>query len=233
MYVADQPIKRHRVLKSLKIASVMLLIVALVAGWLIWKDATKASIVDTSKNTAITSKVAEEKVVTKLYDEPYFSIELPEDWTIISRNDKSNSPLYIEWQQGKGSKDRWLKLYYDNIPTDTPINRLLPITVTNGRIVPSVLSENCSTFTGLDQKDKSPGQKVELMASKWQNINFICDLGRSERNVTGTGADGFGYAVPLTGETKGKHTYFFMYTDHNVRPDYKIFTDALRTFTAK
>jgi hypothetical protein len=53
-----------------------------------------------------------------------------------------------------------------------------------------------------------------------------------QQNQVGTASADDGYNVPITGPLKGTHTYFFVYTDNNVRPDTSILSDALKTFVA-
>ena len=39
--------------------------------------------------------------------------------------------------------------------------------------------------------------------------------------------------VTVVGPKAGKHSYFFIYTDHNAHPNYEIFIDIVASFKAR
>lgn len=159
--------------------------------------------------------------------EPYFSMSLPNGWKETERV-SNNRERSITWQSKiKKEDNRWLKLYVDLIPPDVAINRLLPLDVAGASVNYRQLSDNCKNFTTANKDTKVP-QK-----SKWQNVEFICDLPRFVQNKVGTGTAGALNSTTITGADKGKHKYFFVYTDHNIHPDYQLFYDMLKSFKAK
>jgi hypothetical protein len=74
---------------------------------------------------------------------------------------------------------------------------------------------------------------AEATHAKWSGINFLCDLGNYLRDVVGTSSPEGINSVTLTGNTTGKHTLFFMYTDNTPSPDYSTFINALKSFQLK
>ncbi len=232
MYIVDEPVRSER--KPYRaIVTTFAVITALGGGvfWWLVHDANSSNQIRQSTTTPIVSKVEDDTVAKKLFDEPEFYMKLPEDWELTERHNSKNGLRYLQWQQQSGSKDRWLRLYIDSLPGENWVNRLLPIIIKGDRFIPAQISDNCTTFTVPNNVAGQP--KIEEMPSKWQNVPFICDLGRDKRNVIGTGAVEVGNAVPITGQSGNTHTYYFVYTDQNTREDTTIFTNALKTFVAK
>ena len=53
------------------------------------------------------------------------------------------------------------------------------------------------------------------------------------QNLTGTASEDEGIGNTIVSSDGTKHKYFFVYIDHNVAPDNKIFTEALKSFETK
>lgn len=200
-----------------------------ILGFIIW-DASKNSQsgqIEGSSRSVQQQEDVKAAVSKTNVSEPYFSMELPDGWKEAGRVTTTRERS-ITWQSKiKKEDNRWLKLYIDVIPADTAVNRLLPIDVTGATITYRQLSDNCKNFTTAKKDVKVP-QK-----SKWQDIEFLCDLPNFVQNKVGTGTKGGLNATTITGPEKGKHKYLFVYTDHNIHPDYQLFYDMLESFKAK
>lgn len=106
----------------------------------------------------------------------------------------------------------------------------MPITLVENKIVPGILSDDCKTFTGAPlDKSVANSASASTWTAKWQGINFVCDMARPQ-NLIGTASEEEGIGNTITGSDGKKHRYFFVYIDHNVNPDYGIFTNALKSF---
>jgi hypothetical protein len=95
------------------------------------------------------------------------------------------------------------------------------------------MSDVCLTFTGAPASSAQTAQSLPNQLAKWQGINFMCDLSNYNNNSVGTSSLQGINTVTLTGSTTGRHSFFFLYVDHNIQPDYSIFTNALKSFRVK
>ncbi|MEZ6331378.1 MAG: hypothetical protein R3B12_05270 [Candidatus Saccharimonadales bacterium] len=160
-----------------------------------------------------------------------FKISLPEGWVLNGKQNPYYNQVYYEFQSKvKDYENRWLKAYVDVIPQEYALNKLLPITVEGNRIQPGVMSEDCKSFTGAP-KPGAGQTSAQTWKATWQDVTFVCDMA-TQQNHIGTANATNGYNVPIVGPTKGKHTYFFVYIDHNIRPDTTILKNALKSFEA-
>lgn len=155
-----------------------------------------------------------------------FQINLPKDWQQITP--PTASAAYSWRGATKDNNARALDVYIDAIPANFAVNRMLPLTA-NGSGVQATggVSNNCSTFTLASTTDPHTG----IAPSKWDGIDFLCDMANYVRNVVGTSsADGVN-TLSVSGPS-GTHRYFFVYTDHSGEPEYDTFTQALQSFQA-
>ena len=157
------------------------------------------------------------KIDTELY-----TMQLPPGWKQISHN-KDTRYLSTQWQNG----NRILELFTDKIPVDTAFNRILPVNIENDIIELGLMSDNCSKFTA-----KTDESDLKVM-SKWDNASFLCDLSNWSDNIIGVSDKETGTTLQLTGDTKGLHSYMFIYTDRGIPEDVTPITTALRTLEPK
>jgi hypothetical protein len=222
--------QRRRRIIGVLIGSV--LIVALIVGALIW-GLGRNSDSSSSGNGNTVAQVLNEGIKRLTVDESAFSFDLPGDWKEISRKNTSTEHS-ITWQATKKNEDnRSLTLYIDTIPTTKAVNRLVPVMAQNNTLSVGDTSDNCSTFTGGGSLNAQQAVNLKPAPAKWQKVDFICDLPRPIDNEVGTGSTDGINTVKVTGPSKGTHQYFFLFTDHNIQPNYSIFLDALRSFKAK
>jgi hypothetical protein len=226
MYRHNRKVKLKRDKHVFWIAIIVVSIVILVVWLLIHDDINNSA--ETTKAAPIISDVAGTSDERRLViNEASFSFSVPDDWKQKARETKPYN--FWRWEATKKNADaRSLELYVDTIPENLAINRLLPVSANENRLLLGTVSDNCTTFT----EPKSKGSKENVM-SRWQKVNFLCDMGNYSRNVIGTGSEGALNRTQVTGVEGAKHNYFFVYTDHTSRPDDSIFEDMLKTFEAK
>jgi hypothetical protein len=87
-----------------------------------------------------------------------------------------------------------------------------------------LLSDDCANF--------SNGSLTQVAQSKWQGINFLCNLPNRYDDQVGTGSMGEINSVTVSGATGGKHNYFFLYTDRSAEPLYTYLYTIISGFTA-
>lgn len=180
---------------------------------------------------AVVHEFAAPETADRLFDEKNFSIKLPMDWRLVVHSDEALYNKYSFQATGKNQDNRWLEVYVDRVPAGGSANRMLPVIVSDNRIViASSVSENCTTFTG--QKTVQPSN-ISTLPAKWQGVSFDCDIANYARNVVGVGSPENGRNLPLVGATGQKHIYYFVYIDHNSNPDYQILERALSNFSPK
>ena len=231
-YQYDHKPGRRRRRQVLAVAGLSALILGGV-GALVLGDVRKSQSTEVSGKAQTILQANDDSVNRFRVNEPLFTLELPGDWKELKRqNDQTENS--ITWQSTRTSGDgRSLKLYIDTIPTSMAVNRLLPVSAQGSTIVPGDISENCATFTQGGTLNVYEAAKLKETPAKWNKTDFICDLPRVNDNRVGTGsAEGIN-SVTVTGPTKGAHKYFFLYTEHNIQPNYELLHNALRSFTAK
>ena len=164
-------------------------------------------------------------------DDEYFKMELPVNWKEMKQQ-PSKYPLY--WQAtGSREDNRYVKIYVDNIPKEYAVNRMVPVSASGSGLSIKEVSNNCSTFTKGGIAQAGQAQFLENESARYEGVDFICNLARIVDNEVGTSSPDGINTVVVAGPTKGKHSYFFVYVDHNIQPDYNIFYNALRSFEAK
>lgn len=191
---------------------------------------------DTKPTTplAITREYAAEQTDDrKTFDQDDFTIKLPSDWLL---KDHMTTPYNMySWQASKkGADNRWLEIYVDSTPQEKAFNRMLPVSIDGNKIiVTGSVSDNCTAFTGPQGPDHAPASGVDTLPAKWQGVDFQCDMANYTRNLVGVGTADTQTAIKLAGVKTGAHTFFFVYIDHNISPDYQILEDALASIEVK
>lgn len=227
----------HRSAKHHRTAIVIIVVVVLLIApivYFVYRDivSNSSSVVD-GQTKVVGQVVGGDDTGGFKVDEPLFSMTLPSDWKQTGRF-TSTTEQSITWQAGKKNEDnRWLKLYIDTIPADIAVNRMLPVTVNGDSLTTGDVSDSCATFTGGGTLDAQKATLLRPAPAKWQGVDFICNLPSVVENQVGVAAVGGVNKIVIEGPTKGTHTYFFVYTDHNIQPNYTILSDAVESFRAK
>ncbi len=221
---------KRRGRKFLKLMLVVVLIGLVLGGFIYWdmrRNSDSGEVVGAGRSVPQQEDLKAE-IEQVVVDEPLFSMKIAAGWKEIERKNVPTERS-ITWQSTvKNYENRWLKLYIDVIPPDIAVNRLLPLDVAGDSVSHRQLSENCKNFTR-QANDQAPTPQP----SKWEGVDFICNLASFNDNVTGTGTEGSVNSTTITGPRQGAHKYFFVYTDRNIQPDYTIFYNALKSFKAK
>lgn len=224
MYRHNIRVRRHRrVFTALYICLGVIAVSLLILGGLLLfggkgKNDTEA--------TAPSAQVAVPVVPKITIKEAWFSFELPSDWKQEAHETRPYN--YWIWKStAKGIDDKTLTLYVDGPPPSFAINQLLPLSRANSGFVLGNISANCNDFT----VNVQAGLKAhQTMPSRWENIDFICDVPNFVNQAIGTGSTDGLNKITMTGPTSGKHDYFFIYVDHNIHPESRYFTDAMNSF---
>ncbi len=231
-YRADHKSKhRARALTVVVICS--LLLAATAGGFVVFDVLQNQEVAVRGVSRTVAQEVQGQTAQRVVVDEPLYTFTLPPDWKETARQTTA-SERSVTWQWQAKEANRWLKLYVDTIPANLAANRLLPVEVAHDTTITyGQLSENCATFTGPAGTAALQTNNPGPTRSKWQQIDFICDLTKFVENKVGVGSVEGINTISLTGPTGGSHRYFFLYTDHNIQPNYGILYDALRSFLPK
>lgn len=227
----------HRSAKHRHVIAVVLIACLVIFGplaFFIYRDISlngSAAVEGSSQVVGQIQGMPENKLVI---DEATYSMELPDDWKEFERSD-TEALKSVSWQSTKKNLDaRKFTVYVDKIPANKPVNRLLPVTIQGSRFIVGSISDNCISFTGGGVANTDTSSQLKPALAKWQGVDFICNLPNFVENEIGVGTVGSPVnQVTITGESKGTHTYFFLYTDHTIQPDYTILSNALESFRAK
>lgn len=182
------------------------------------------------KQSAAINTVINYNKMTKKYDEPDFTIELPQSWSPIDR--PAGPYKTFTWQSSDRVTDgQQIEVYQDVIPENFAVNRVLIVAGNNDRLsLDGAVSDNCLTFT----KDGSNTAYQVGAPAKWQGISFLCDQDNRQRDVVGTSSTDGINTVILTSQNNGtKHKFFFTYTDYAINPDYSVFYNTLNSLRMK
>lgn len=221
--------RKHVKRRAWRVISVLLFVGLVgVCGLVLWLF-MNASTEEVTQPQTITHEYVAPEETGKLFEETNFSLRLPDDWKLQSRDTTIYNYYKFQATQ-KNADNRWLEIYIDKFPTDIAFNRLLPVRVeSDSFVLAGAVSDNCVKFTDKALMTGSSG----TAPSKWAEVSFSCDIARSSRNLVGVGAIGQGQQVVLTGQKTGKHTYVFIYTDHNISPNYQILENMVESFKVK
>lgn len=168
----------------------------------------------------------------KEFSQDAFTVTLPADWVFKGSNNTVHNVFSYQATK-KNADNRTLEIYVDNVPTDKALNRMLPVFIEENRIkVTGSVSDNCVEYTGVNNVDPQTTTQPTI-ASKWQGVEFRCDVANRSRNLVGVGNTTTGTNIILNSSSGAKRTFYFLYIDHNINPDYEILEDALESFISK
>lgn len=225
MYRSNQRYHKHATMLRLTLIIIAVLGLSLFVIWWFFVRGNEM----TSANFEKVGTITVNRPDTKEFTTPFYKISLPTTWEDKGRKNPFSYEVYYMYQNGlKDYENRVFKVYVDVFPRDLPLNRLLPVTLADGKLSPGVLSDDCTGFTDAPTVGAN-GQKGTTAIAKWQGVNFTCNFAAAQ-NLTGTASAEEGYAITMTGPTSGTHKYFFTYSDFNVRPDYQFMSEALKSF---
>ena len=227
MYTVNKT--RNRKKLAFSIMAGLLLVFAVIAGvfWIFVirdNDSSSANFNRTGGTVAVVRPATEEFTTDE------FSIELPSGWKLKGKENPFADEVFYNFQSDTTDyTNRWLRVYVNVYPNDIELARLLPITVEANKIKPGLASNDCKTFDGAPKQGTQASKQV--WTAVWEGISFNCNM-TNQLNYLGTATEQDGFGVPITGEKSGTNKYFFVYIDHNVRPDYSILNTALKSFEA-
>jgi hypothetical protein len=227
MYTVNHRQRQHKVfLRFLIFVVPFLLALAALVWFFFFRDQNSSA-----NFTKAGSEVAVVKPATKDFTNDYFKVSLPTSWTDLGRKNPFTNQIYYEFQNTQKDYDnRWLRIYVDAIPTDLALNMLLPLSVVNNKLVPAGdISQECRSFTGAPLPGAQSQAAAQTWKAKWQGVDFVCDM-TSILNYVGTADADEGYGITLVNKNNTHHKYFFLYIDHNIRPDPSILVDAVKSF---
>lgn len=233
MYTAYKRQRKQKVfIKFVLVTLPILVIIGLALWFLLFRDQGTSS----TNFAKVGGQVAVVTPQTKDFSNEYFTVTLPSSWESLGRQNPYSNQVYFEYQSKlKNYDNRWLRVYVDVFPNDFAITRVMPISVNQNKVeVDGVesISDECRTFTGAPLAGSSSSASSQTWAAKWKDIKFTCDMNVA-LNYVGAASVEEGYGITLTNNDGAKHKYFFLYIDHNVRPDYSIFVGAVKSFKLK
>ncbi|MDB5168838.1 MAG: hypothetical protein JWO41_194 [Candidatus Saccharibacteria bacterium] len=207
----------------------VLLLVLLLIGAGVWWTFTYGLKTKTTLTQAkpVITKISFDNNKTKHFDEPNFGIDLPVDY-VEQRHDAKPYNVYSFQGTTKDSTLRLLDVYEDAIPATLPLNRVVAVESNGPKItLRGEASDTCETYT----KDPRTTNN-EAVHAKWQGFDFLCNEADLQRNATGTVSKEGNNQLTVTGAS-GQHTYFLVFTDHNISPDLKVFYSAIQSLQVK
>lgn len=206
-----------------------LIIVVLILGGGIWWGLKQLKPDTQITQAKVVTKKLETNDQTVTFHEGAFSIDLPKGWQFMSKQVDIYTIYHFRSALPGEDGNRLIDVYEDSDLPNFAENRMLPVTATeDGGLSTdaSLISDNCTAYT----IGSLATQKTVAAPAKWQDIQFLCDVGNTLRNVVGTGSTDGLNRVNVKTATSRPHHYFFTYTDNNYKPDFTVFTKAINSF---
>jgi hypothetical protein len=203
-------------------------IVLLIGAFNVLKSLLKPNSI-VHQSAAITTAV-NYKTMTIKYNEPDFTIDIPNTWTVVPR--PVGPYKSFTWQKSDhGTNGQQIEVFEDVIPVNFAVNRVLVAVGNQDRLsTDSAASDNCLLFT----KNERTAASMVGVAARWRGVSFWCDQDNTQRDVVGTSSsEGINTVTLVSPSGKGSHKFFFIYTNHSVNPDYSVFYTALSSFRMK
>lgn len=226
MYVIYK--KKKPKVSGLPVAIVLMTLAVIMVGsfWYIFLKDNKTTTATFVKSSE-TKPVSKEE--TKLITTEYFTIRMPITWENNGKKNPLVNQVYYELQDKKKNNDgRFLKVFVDVIPTDYPVDEVLSVYNDGRRLIPGQFSDDCSEFSGAPKYNPASDVNKTWLTS-WQGIPFYCDIGNKGSQIGVVSKEG-GYSQAMEGLKKEKHSFFFVYSDQNIRQNNKIMSDAINSF---
>ena len=146
MYTANKKQKNYRLFWKF---TLFVLVVLAIAVGIVWFAFLRNADQESTNFAKGGSEIASVEISLKEFSNELFTIKLPAGWEAQGLKNPVNDEKYYSFQSMiKGYDNRWLRVYVDVFPPTFPVNKLMPITIVNNRIVPGVLSDDCKSFTG-------------------------------------------------------------------------------------
>jgi hypothetical protein len=178
---------------------------------------------NTKSVTTVISSLGSSSLTT--YKASDFSFQMSPGWSLVP-NSSNNLYTIYEWQTGQGENYETVQVFEDTIPSNFAVNHAIVVSASGNKL--SVLgapSDNCDTFTNGHTTNTQVGYPA-----KWQGAAFNCDLDNTERDTVGTTSTTTVNSVSLVSPTNAHHSFFFLYTDHALQPNYGDFEQLLNSF---
>jgi hypothetical protein len=228
--------KRHRRSKKPYIIGslVMLILGASFGGYQYLVTSAKSSTA-ISNSAASTHYVSASSSQKTHFDEGIFSLDLPRAWKLANQQTPPASAYNVYTFQGTTALEssRLISVYVDLLPTTMAVNRSIAVQAQGSGLSHGIVSDNCINFTGQAARNTPEAINTAASTSRWDSVDFLCDLGNYNRNVTGTSSIGNINKVTLAGSLNGTHSFFIVYTDVNINPDYTVLYSAIDSFKLK
>lgn len=211
---------------------VILFLCGIAAAYIAYKILSEDTEVITTTESITREYAPPQGEDVKEFTQDAFTVTLPADWVFKGSNTTVHN-IFSYQATKKNADNRTLEIYVDNVPSDKAFNRILPVTIEENHIkATGSVSDNCVEFTGVNNVNPQTTTQPTI-ASKWQGVDFLCDVANRSRNLVGVGMTTSGTNIVLERPSGAKRTFYFLYIDHNVNPDYKILEDALESFVVK
>lgn len=158
------------------------------------------------------------------YSASDFSFSMPPGWKPVTI---TNSPYHLyEWQYGSGENYQTIEIFEDSSVANLAVNKVIIVSANQSQI--SVLgppSDNCANFTNGTKTNTLTGYPA-----KWMGVEFNCELNSTSTDTVGISSAQQINSVNLVSPTDAHHSFYFIYTDHSLSPDYSDFEQLLSTF---
>lgn len=225
MYHVGKQIHKHRRSQKISVIILLILFFGLLVFWLMQLKIAPSAII---RNDPPVSKNYTASDMAKVnVDKPEFKMELPAGWVERTVIASPTGPRYTF--SAKIGEAQILDIYIDNPPTNLGINKAIVVSAQGSGLTHEYVSENCITFT--DPKYKNP--HTGFAPARWQEIDFICDMANTNRQVVGTiSRDGMNQ-VHTVGASGATHTVLMTYTDNNITPSYSTLYDIIASMQFK
>jgi hypothetical protein len=150
----------------------------------------------------------------------YFQFQTPHTWTAIANETTSDKFVYRE--SHSGITDAQLTIYVNQSPPSIQSTRILPVTITPGKIIPDDVSPHCNTVA-------PGGNKQGYAQIKMLSVNFLCDSDNTNYSVL-VGVKGGSNILTLERAEGKTATYIIYYENLKANPSGNQIKSIMGTF---
>ena len=198
----------------------MVLVVGTGVGVYVWQQANMSQTTQSIKPVSLGYYSG---VPKKQYSNEHFSFTSEKEWLFI-REASIPPHKYVYYNHINNITQYELTIYVNDVPSQQPVNYVTPVSVQEGKIVPSSISKKCN----LDEKKRNG-----YATKKFENVSYICDLQENSFERIGAGIPGGSYAIPYYSSRGNLNTVGFFFSNHSTNMYPELLNDILTSFKLK
>lgn len=212
----------HRMLvRYAKVLAVVVFVLIIIAIYI-----TVDTYIQQSDKSEVTSRESHSVQTSKanVITTEYFQFQAPPGWVEVSNETKP--PLFVYREINNTLIKRELRIYVDTPAEELRSSYVLPVSVSDDRLVPGAVSEHCKNDSAFSATQRSPANII------WDGVAIMCEPDSIEYNVV-IGAKGNRQGISMKRPSGDSISYAIIYKDLTASPSSVDLYIILRSFQAR